>query len=245
MIQKYSVHQNTHFTTRHHRRVKPQRQSDSTYVPPVTVSSEFNQVITTTVYSTEVALLAGKTHHQIMSEIYAALKSLNLCPSKLLTESTDSTGTVVPCFKLRRCDPNIIISGSNMVQSILEQFVYDHQEQVRELQEKLSINAEKIEFYDSMKDTKDVFNLGVAAKTLDTVKIRLVRYLRDHGILTAGGYKKNLPYQQHLDCGRFKVEWGFYEDSEGNRHLKPITLMTGKGLIWLKQFIDKHGRAGL
>lgn len=244
MNQKYSVHPNTHFTTRHHRRVTPQRQSDSTYVPPATVSSEFNQVITTTVYSTEVALLAGKTHHQIMSEIYAALKSLNLCPSKFLTESTDSTGMIVPCFKLRRCDPNII-SGSDMLQSILEQFVSDHQEQVRELQEKLSINAEKIEFYDSMKDTKDVFNLGVAAKTLDTGKVRLVRYLRDHGILTAGGYKKNLPYQQHLDCGRFKVEWGFYKDSEGNRHLKPITLVTGKGLIWLKQFIDKHGRTGL
>ena len=245
MNQKYSTQQNSHFTTRHHRRATTQRQSGSTYVPPVTVSSEFNQVIATTVYSTEVALLAGKTHHQIMSEIYAALKSLNLCPSKFLTESTDSTGTVVPCFKLRRCDPNIIISGSNMVQSILEQFVYDHQEQVQELQEKLSANAEKIEFYDSMKETKDAFNFGVAAKTLDTGKTRLIRYLRDHGILTAGGYKKNLPYQQHLDCGRFKVEWGFYEDSKGNRHLKPITLVTGKGLIWLKKFIEKHGRIGL
>ncbi|APO80198.1 phage antirepressor KilAC domain-containing protein [Pseudomonas putida] len=245
MNQKYSVHQNTHFTTRHHRRAAPQRQSDSAYVLPATVSSEFNQVIATTVHSTEVALLTGKTHHQIMSEIHAALKALNLCPSKFLTESTDSTGTIVPCFKLRRCNPDIIISGSNMVQSILEQFVYDHQEQVRELQEKLSANAEKIEFYDSMKETKDVFNFGVAAKTLDTGKIRLIRYLRDHGILTAGGYKRNLPYQQHLDCGRFKVEWGFYEDSEGNRHLKPITLVTGKGLIWLKQFIDKHGRTGL
>jgi len=245
MNQKHNMQQKSHFTTRHHRRVTLQRQSDSAYVQAATESSEFNQVIATTVHSTEVALLTGKTHHQIMSEIYAALKALNLCPSKFLTESTDSTGTVVPCFKLRRCDPNIIISGLNMVQSILEQFVYDHQEQIQELQEKLSVNAEKIEFFDSMKETKDVFNLGVAAKTLDTGKGRLVRYLRDHGILTAGGYKKNLPYQQHLDCGRFKVEWGFYKDPEGNRHLKPITLVTGKGLIWLKQFIDKHGRAGL
>jgi phage antirepressor YoqD-like protein len=96
-----------------------------------------------------------------------------------------------------------------------------------------------------MKETKDAFNFGVVAKTLDTGKTRLIRYLRDHGILTAGGYKKNLPYQQHLDCGRFKVEWGFYEDSKGNRHLKPITLVTGKGLIWLKKFIEKHGRIGL
>lgn len=245
MKSKHSPSQEARFTTRHHRRVTPQRQSDSLYVPPVTVTSECNQVIATTVYSTEIALLTGKTHHQIMSEIYAALKIFNLCPSKFLTESADGTGTVVPCFKLRRCNPDIIISGSNMVKSILEQFVYDHQEQVRELQEKLSVNAEKIEFYDSMKETKDAFNLGVAAKALDTGKVRLVRYLRDHGILTAGGYKKNLPYQQHLDYGRFKVEWGFYEDSEGNRHLKPITLVTGKGLIWIKQFIDKHGRAGL
>ncbi|MBC3504361.1 phage antirepressor KilAC domain-containing protein [Pseudomonas sp. SWRI59] len=245
MNQKYSTQQNSYFTTRHHRRATPRRQSDSEYVPPATVNNELNKVVPTTVYSTEVALLSGKTHHQIMSEIYAALKVLKLCPSKFLAESTDSSGTVVPCFKLRHCDPNIIISGSNMVQSILEQFVYDHQEQVQELQEKIIVNAEKIEFYDSMKEAKDVFNFGVAAKALDTGKVRLVRYLRDHGILTAGGYKKNLPYQQHLDCGRFKVEWGFYEDSEGNRHLKPIILVTGKGLIWLKQYIDKHGRTGL
>ncbi|MND51016.1 Phage antirepressor protein KilAC domain protein [compost metagenome] len=245
MNHKYSMQQNSHFTARHHRRATTQRQSDSAYVLPVNANNELSQVLGTTVYSTEVAMLAGKTHHQIMSEIYSALKNLNLCPSKFLTESTDSSGRVVPCFKLRRCDPSIIISGPNMVQSILEQFVFDQQEQVRELQERLSVNAEKTEFYDSMKDTRGAFNLGVVAKTLDTGKTRLLRYLRKHGILTAGGYKQNLPYQQHLDCGRFKVEWGFYKDSEGNRHLKPITLVTGKGLIWLKQFIDKHGRTGL
>ncbi|MCU1722959.1 phage antirepressor KilAC domain-containing protein [Pseudomonas sp. 5P_5.1_Bac1] len=234
-----------HITARQRRRASSQRPGYSTHQPPMKVIAELNQVIATTVYSTEVALLAGKTHNQIMSEIYTALKILNLCPSKFLTEFTDSTGTVVPCFKLHRCDPDIMISGSNMVQSILEQFVFDHQEQVRELQKELDMNSEKIEFYDAMNESNDAVNFGVAAKTLGTGKIRFINYLLAHGIITGGGYKKNLPYQRHLDCGRFKVEWGFYKDSKGNRNIKPIPLVTGKGLIWLKQFIEKHGRNGL
>jgi len=180
-----------------------------------------------------------------MSEIDALLKQLQLCPSEFLTESVDSTGLLVPSFQLRCDDPTALYSEQKIIQAIINQYVFVQKERVRELQARLSEHTEKVELYDLMNGSSETFNLGVAAKTLDTGKTRLLRYLRKHGVLTAGGYKQNLPYQEHLDCGRFKVEWGFYEDSAGNRNLKPIPLVTGKGLIWLKKLIEKHGRIGL
>lgn len=245
MNTKYKMPQNNTFTTRKHCRTTSKRSRGDSQPNLPELDWESCPVAGPTVYSTDIALITGKTNSQVMSEIAALLKEFQLCPSEFLTESIDSTGFLVPSFKLRCDDPSALYSKPKIVEAIIKQYAFAQQERVRELQELLSEHAEKIEFYDLMNSSSDAFNLGVAAKTLDTGKVRLTGYLRDHGILTIGGYKKNLPYQQHLDCGRFKVEWSFYNDSNGNPHLKPITLVTGKGLIWLKQFIEKHGRTGL
>ena len=237
--------QNSSFTTRQRRRTASRRTSDSAYTLSAEVQFEVNRLKPSTTYSTEIAKLTGKTHAEVMSEIHEVLNALKLCPGEFLTESTDGSGTLVPSFKLRRFDPCPHTADPNMVRAVLLQYVFDNQERVRELQEKLSENAEKVEFYDTMMETNDAFNLGIVAKTLGTGKTRLLRYLRKHGVLTAGGYKMNLPYQQHLDCGRFKVEWGSYKDKDGVRRLKPTPLVTGKGAAWLTKFIEKHGRAGL
>lgn len=241
----YKMQKSNTFTNRQYRRTASKRPSGSSKAQVPVVSWENGPVVGPTVYSTDVALITGKTHPQVMSEIDALLKKLQLCPSDFLTESIDSTGLLVPSFKLRCDDPTALYSEPKIIQAIINQYVFVQKERARELQERLSEHAEKVEFYDLMNGSSDTFNLGVAAKTLDTGKTRLLRYLRKHGVLTAGGYKQNLPYQEHLDRGRFKVEWGFYEDSDGNRTLKPIPLVTGKGLIWLKKFIEKHGRIGL
>ena len=245
MNTKYKMQHSSTFTNRKHRRAASKRPSGSYKEPVPVVSWENGPVVGPTVYSTDIALLTGKTHSHVMSEIDALLKKLQLCPSDFLTESIDSTGLLVPGFKLRCDDPTALHSEPKVIQAIINQYVFVQKERARELQERLSEHAEKVEFYDLMNGSSKAFNLGIAAKTLDTGKTRLLHYLRKHGVLTAGGYKQNLPYQEHLDSGRFKVEWGFYEDSDGNRNLKPIPLVTGKGLIWLQKLIEKHGRTGL
>jgi len=119
-------------------------------------------------------------------------------------------------------------------------------EQVIQLQEEAEENHYKIDFYNNMVNSEGLHNFNVASKTVDTGKTRLLIYLRKHKVLMGGGYKHNLPYQKHLDAGRFAVKWvNGVDRTTGERFCKPVPLFTGKGMLWLKQFIDLQGRQGL
>lgn len=117
---------------------------------------------------------------------------------------------------------------------------------VKALERQLDVDAPKVEFYDDMADTEELFNTGVVAKTLGTSQPKLFNYLRMHKILMGSGYKRNLPYQQHLDAGRLQAVWVNCEDRKtGKRKITPVPLFTGKGIIWIQQFIKQNGRQGL
>lgn len=117
---------------------------------------------------------------------------------------------------------------------------------VRTLEEKLSGVAEKVNFYDDIADTGELFNTAVVAKTLGTGKMRFFNFLRKHKVLLGTGNKRNLPYQQHLDAGRLKVKWITGTDRQtGERYIKPVPLFTGEGIIWIHQFVEQKGRLGL
>lgn len=114
------------------------------------------------------------------------------------------------------------------------------------LERQIDRDAAKVEFYDDMADTEELFNTGVVAKTLGTGKTKFLCYLRKHKILMGGGNKRNLPYQQHLDAGRLEAVWVKCIDRQaGKRNNKPVPLFTGKGIIWIKQFVEQNGRDGL
>ncbi|WP_095139524.1 phage antirepressor KilAC domain-containing protein [Pseudomonas sp. Irchel s3a10] len=117
---------------------------------------------------------------------------------------------------------------------------------VKTLEEERSSLSEKVEFYDDIANTSELFNTGVIAKSLDTGKIKLINYLYKHKILMGAGNKRNLPYQKHLDAGRLKVKWITGTDRRtGERYIKPVPLFTGKGIIWIHEFIEQKGRLGL
>lgn len=119
-------------------------------------------------------------------------------------------------------------------------------QQVLELEDKVSVDAAKVEFYDDMADTEELFNTGIVAKTLGTGKTKFLNYLRKHKILMGSGNKRNLPYQQHLDAGRLEAAWVNCVDRKtGKRKITPVPLFTGKGIIWIQQFIKQNGRQGL
>lgn len=114
------------------------------------------------------------------------------------------------------------------------------------LEEQATENFEKVEFFNEMANTTQLFGVATVAKTLDTGSIRLFAYMRNHKILMSKHYKFNEPYQEHQNAGRFLVKWGHYKDElTGEIELKPTPYFTGKGVIWIKNFIDKHGRDGL
>lgn len=101
---------------------------------------------------------------------------------------------------------------------------------------KVKEDAPKVEFHARVAESIDGQSIGEAAKVLGTGQNRLFSWLRSHQILMAN----NLPYQGHIDAGRFRVIYQTpWKDSGGQEHIPAKTLVTGKGLIWLQKAWDE------
>jgi len=111
---------------------------------------------------------------------------------------------------------------------------------------KIAEDAPKAKFHDAVSESEGLKGVSEVAKILGTGEKRLFNYLRKHKILIGVGETRNMPYQPHLDSGRMDVKWNNYtvpETGEVKIHARP--LFTGKGVIWLRKFIEENGRVGL
>ncbi|WP_168207826.1 phage antirepressor KilAC domain-containing protein [Spirosoma sp. KCTC 42546] len=89
--------------------------------------------------------------------------------------------------------------------------------------------APKAEFYDRVASSPDLLTIEEAAKVLNYPRIgrnNLFKLLRDGRILTKG----NVPYQQYIDNGYFKVVKHVYKDNEGVEYIELQTMVTPKGV---------------
>lgn len=130
--------------------------------------------------------------------------------------------------------------------SALRGLLLGYTEQVLQLEHKIEVDKPKVEFYDVMVDSKELKPVITVAKTLKTGQNRLFKYMRDNSILMSEGDNKNIPYQQHQDAGRFHVKLDKYQVPEtGEVKVTGRTYFTGKGILWIQQYIEQHGRAGL
>ncbi|WP_350012626.1 phage regulatory protein/antirepressor Ant [Pseudomonas asiatica] len=135
----------------------------------------------------------------------------------------------------------------------LRSLLLGYTEQVMQLEHKVGIQAAKIaedapkaNFHDKVADSEGLKPVAEVAKILGTGEKRLFKYLRKHKILISEGATRNTPYQPYLDSGRMDVKCSDYTVPETGKvviHSQP--LFTGKGLIWIQQFIEEHGRVGL
>jgi anti-repressor protein len=141
--------------------------------------------------------------------------------------------------------PNNLVGALKLVLTLKEErTILAHQ--VEALEQQISEDSEKVDFYDTVYERGDLMNPTMTAKLFDTGRNRYLQYLRDHKILMSRPHQQNMPYQQYLDAGYFEVKEGMCENPKtGERELKAHPLLTGKGLIWLQKFIAKHGRDGL
>lgn len=96
-------------------------------------------------------------------------------------------------------------------------------------------NQEKALGYDRFLDSQGLYSMQSAAKLLGTGELKLFRRLREARILMAadcsGRENHNVPYQQYLDRGYFKVKTSLRPDGEPSR----TTKVTPKGLDWIRQ----------
>lgn len=118
--------------------------------------------------------------------------------------------------------------------------------EVKTLKAQISRNAEKVEFYDDLANTSQLFNAFEVANLLGTGRNRLLKFMREHKILMSNVHRLNAPYQKHKNAGRFEVKASRHKNHQtGAIEIKLTTLFTGKGVIWLQKYIVKHGRSKL
>lgn len=110
---------------------------------------------------------------------------------------------------------------------------------VQEQQAKLTAQEPKVKFADAVGESSDLQPVSGVAKALGTGARRLFTFMRDNGILMVN----NLPFQHHLDAGRFKVVEKPWKDTEGNNRLRLQTMVTGKGITFLQQRLSKNMEA--
>lgn len=111
----------------------------------------------------------------------------------------------------------------------------------KEQREHLEAARPALEFAAAVADSADTITLGQFAKLMGTGELRLFELLRSEKILITGGARHNLPYQKHIDQGRFRVNESVYMDADGNRRLRFQTRITPKGQAWLQQtYFPRH-----
>lgn len=99
----------------------------------------------------------------------------------------------------------------------------------RELAEKKVFELEpKAEVFDKISNADNLLSMNSAAKSLGTTRTKLFKLLREKDILMAN----NLPYQRHIDAGRFQVKVKPIEMGDKSMDYAQ-TFVTAKGLTWL------------
>lgn len=99
----------------------------------------------------------------------------------------------------------------------------------------IALMEPKVEFADAVASSEDCQPIGEVAKVVGEGPNRFFRWLRGERILMAD----NLPYQEYLDRGYFRVIEQKWESKSGRVNLATKTLVTGKGLMWLQKRYHK------
>lgn len=96
---------------------------------------------------------------------------------------------------------------------------------------KLIEQAPKVQFAETIEGSEDCVTIGEYAKLNGNIgRNKLFAMLRDHKVLMSN----NTPYQKHINQGYFEVT-----EKTTSAGLKPVTLVTGKGQLYLDKKLRK------
>lgn len=107
------------------------------------------------------------------------------------------------------------------------------------LEAKIKEDESKVAFAEQVEVSENSILLGQFSKIDKRVgRNKLFSLLRDNGVLIKRGRAKNEPIQSYVDRGYFEVEESVFEHG-GVKYTSRVTLVTGKGQIWLSDFLTK------
>lgn len=213
-----------------------------------------------TMSSREIAELTGKEHKNVLADIRNMLEKLKIDCADFSAQYKDSTGRSLPCFNLPKRETLILVSGYDipMRARIIDRWqeleaqpaqTFDLAtmtgQALRELAAKIEECAmlkaavitlqPKADFYDHVAGSEALFDRADAAKMLRTGPKRLWASLRDWKIVQASG----TPYQRYYDLGYFRLVPVLVHKGEYSIPYQQ-TMVTGKGLAWLKALMDSQ-----
>ena len=142
--------------------------------------------------------------------------------------------------------PSIRKTGSYSVVTQLPQtysealrHLADEVDKREQLEKQNRLMSPKAEFYDAVAGSKDAVDLGKVAKVLEVPGIgrnNLFKILRDKAVLQ----KDNIPYQEFVDRGYFRVLEQKYNKPDGEVCISFKTLVYQKGLDWIRKMITNQ-----
>jgi anti-repressor protein len=103
----------------------------------------------------------------------------------------------------------------------------------------LAIAAPKAEFFDTITDCKDATDMGRVAKVLDMGigRNNLFEFLRKKHVLM----QNNIPYQNYVDVGYFRVIVSTYNKPDGSVNASTKTLVYVKGMDFIRKLLVEEG----
>jgi phage antirepressor YoqD-like protein len=119
----------------------------------------------------------------------------------------------------------------------------DLAEQAMNQQALVEAAAPKIEFANLVAEITKGISVPNYAKAVGIGPLKLFDWMRQNGILIAGGQRHNLPMQRYIDRGYFAVRHSHYE-AHGERRASFSTMLSGKGEQWLTQKLVDAGMLG-
>lgn len=73
----------------------------------------------------------------------------------------------------------------------------------------------------------------LAQNGMETGQNRLFEYLRNEGIMGRHGNRHNVPAQEYIEAGYFRLTYRVIQCSDGSQQSKPTPYLTPRGQIWL------------
>ena len=221
-----------------------------------------------TMSSREIAELTGKQHAHVMRDIRAMIEKISTDPNldwHCKTETyVDAKGESREMYRMDKDTTLTLVSGYDAV--LRFRIIKRWQEleskptaafdlatmtagALRELAAKVEECAllkaavltmqPKADFYDHVAGSEALFDRADAAKMLRTGPKRLWASLREWKIVQASGQ----PYQKYYDMGFFRMVPVLVHKGEYSIPYQQ-TMVTGKGLTWLKGLMDSQVMPG-
>ena len=123
--------------------------------------------------------------------------------------------------------------------------------QIEALSAQIEEDRPTVEFADQVASTDALITIGTMAKVASDKGIamgqnRLFQFLRDmHILIDSEDKRKNLPYQEYLDRGYFKVREKAFHKRNGIYEPYFQTMVTGKGQLYIIKRLRKDYYPGM